>query len=528
MFTILALALAPRRIPNAACLHLLLLSTIKSFTRLNMYGLWGEDCYASDSDSRSSSKQSAQEVSRLSAIDRAEVSRSSALFFDSHEDLAETLFKSEEHASERKFLCALAAKIKLLFPSSSTETQCREQRELLKIMLSDLQSSHSDRRAGARLVLSFLAAPLCPSPENSAGAASHSYIPLLPLQHVLDTSSNMLPSPISLGDAVRLAFVRGPSLVDFTSLLIGLCRLSDRSFNHRNTNSNSEAMMNAMIELQKNSIVESLLVVAAGETECSVLVQMLGALHALHDQLPSVSQSSTTAADVLLNMYVTRRLTSEYLLASLVRNRRMEFLAAVLSRDIERIKVFSVVDADRGGASINSNGVILTKPGDSGLDQSINMDIFTLKMLLFIALEASRYCDKYGHVLDNVEIAPQEDHCAFSGACSFNPFKECASIILSASTTKDCKVHFLPLIAVALCNASANSRTDLLFSLLDATSASKSSECSSHSPVVALLPFIVSLSASSLLDLMTVLGSERQAGSGSSPLIHSGLSTEIL
>lgn len=495
-----------------------------------MYGLWGEDCYASDtdSDSRSSLKPSVQEAVRLSAIDRAEVSRSSTLFFDSHEDLAETLFKSEEHASEIKFLCALAAKIKLLFPSSSTETQCREQRELLKIMLSDLQSSHSDRRAGARLVLSFLAAPLCPSPENSAGVASHSFTTSLPLQHVQDTLSNTVPSPNSLGDAVRLAFVRGPSLVDFTSLLIGLCRLSDRSSNHRNTNTNSEAVMTAMIELQKNSIVESLLVVAAGETECSVLVQMLGALHALHDQLPSVSQSSTTAADILLNMYVTRRLTSEYLLASLVRNRRIEFLAAVLSRDIERIKVFSAVNADRGSASIGSNGVILTKPGGSGLNQSIYMDISTLKMLLFIVLEASRYCDKCGHVLDNVEIAPQEDHCAVSGAFSFNSFKECASIILSASTSKDCKVHFLPLIAVALCNASATSRTDLLFSSLDATSASKSSACSSHSPVVALLPFIVALSASSLLDLLTVLGSERQAGSGSSPLIHSGLSTEIL
>ena len=501
---------------------------MKSFTRLNMYGLWGEDCYASYSDSRSSSNPSAQGASRLSTIDRAEVSRSSTLYFDSHKELAEALFNSEEHASEVKFLCALAAKIRLLFTSSSTETQCREQRVLLKIMLSDLQSSHSDRRAGARLVLSFLAAPLCPSPDKSAGAASHSYIPLLPLQHVPDTSSNTLPSPSSLGDAVRLAFVRGPSLVDFTSLLIGLCRLSDRTINKRSTYTNSEAVINAMVELQKTSVVESLLVVAAGETECSVLVQMLGALHALHDQLASVSQSSTTAANVLLNMYVTRRLTSEFLLASLVRNRRIEFLAAVLSRDIERIKVFSAVDADRGGASIGSNGVILTKPGGSGQDQSIHMDVSTLKLLLFIALEASRYYDKCGHVLDNIEIPQQEDDHAASGAFSLKSFKECASIILSASTTKDCKVHFLPLIAVALCNASATSRSDPLFSSVDATLVSKISECSSHSPVAALLPFIVELSASSLLDLLTVLSSERQAGSGSSPLIHSGLSTEIL
>ena len=503
---------------------------MKSFTRLNMYGLWGEDCYASHShsDSSSSSNPSAQGASRLSTIDRAEVSRSSTLYFDSHKELAEALFNSEEHSSEVKFLCALAAKIRLLFPSSSTETQYREQRVLLKIMLSDLQSSHSDRRAGARLVLSFLAAPLCPSPDNSAGAASHSYTPLLPQQHVQDTSSNTLPSPSSLGDAVRLAFVRGPSLVDFTSLLIGLCRLSDRTINNRSTYNNSEAVINAMVELQKNSVVESLLVVAADETECNVLVQMLGALHALHDQLTSVSQSSTTAANVLLNMYVTRRLTSEYLLASLLRNRRIEFLAAVLSRDIERVKVFGTVDADRGSASIGSNGVILTKPGGSGLDQSIHMDVSTLKMLLFIALEASRHCDKCGHVLDNIEVPQLKDHHAASGAFPLKSFKECASIILSASTTKDCKVHFLPLIAVALCNASATSRSDPLFSLVDATLVSKISECSSHSPVAALLPFIVELSASSLLDLLTVLSSERQAGPGSSPLIHSGLSTEIL
>jgi hypothetical protein len=492
-------------------LHLLLLSTVKSFARLNTYGLWSGDC----------SDPSTPEASRLSISDRAEVSRSSILFFDSHEDLSATLLNSAEHASEIKFLCALANKIKLLFPSSSsTETQYREQREFLKILLSDLKSNQSDRRAGARLVLSFLAGPHSPSPEGSAENGSHSYAPLLPLLPVQNKASSDLQCPSNLVEAVRWAFVRGPSLVDFTSFLMGLCNPCDRTSCHPGTHMKAEPSVNALVESQRNCVVDCLVAVAAEETECSVLAQLLGALHALDSQFPSDSKSSTTAANILLNMYATRRLTAEFLLASLVRNRRWTFLASILSRDLERIKEFSTVDTDRGSAAVGSGGIVLTKTGGSGVDQCIRMDISALKMLLFITLETVQCFDNCNHVIGDVDNAMQEDR-----AVAESTFTECAYIILGTAAAKDCKVHFLPCIAEVLCTESITSRSNPLSFSVHTTAASKGSVCSDDSPAIALRPLIAALSASSLLDLLTVLSAERQV---SSPLIHSGLSAGIL
>lgn len=497
----------------------MLLSTVKSFARLNTYGLWSRDC----------SDPSTPEASRLSTSDRAEVSRSSILFFDSHEDLSATLLNSAEHASEIKFLCALANKIKLLFPSSSsTETQYREKRELLMILLSDLKSNHSDRRAGARLVLSFLAAPSSPSPEGTAGASSHSYAPLLPLHPVQDKASNDLQCPGKLAETVRLAFVRGPSLVDFTSFLMGLCDPCHRTFSHPSTHmkaESSESSVKALVELQRKCVVDCLLAVATEETECSILAQLLGALHALDNQIPSDSRSSTMAANILLNMYATRRLTSEFLLASLVRDRRWAFLASILSRDIERIKEFSTVDTDRGSAAVGSGGIVLTKIGGSGVDQCIRMDISALKMLLFIALETARCYDNCDHVIGDVDIAMKEDRAVAGSTIQLHPSTECASIILGTAAAKDCKAHFLPSIAEALCAEAITSRSNPLSFSVHITAASKGSGCSNGSTAIALRPLIAALSASSLLDLLTVLSAERQV---SSPLIHSGLSAGIL
>lgn len=494
----------------------MLLSTVKSFARLNTYGLWSGD----------SSDPSTPEVSRLNTSDRAEVSKNSILFFDSYEDLSATLLNSAEHASEIKFLCALANKIKLLFPSSSsTESQYREQRELLMILLSDLKSNHSDRRAGARLVLSFLAAPSSPSPEGSAGAGSHSYAPLLPQHSVQDKASNDLQCPGKLAETVRLAFLRGPSLVDFTSFLMGLCNPCHRTLSHPSAHVKAESSVNALVELQRNCVVDCLLAVAVEETDCSVLAQLLGALHALDNQLPSNSKSSTTAANILLNMYATRRLTSEFLLAYLVRDRRWAFLASILSRDIERIKEFSAVDTDRGSAAVGSGGIVLTKIGGSGVDQCIRMDISPLKMLLFIALEIARCYDNCNHVIGDVGIAMKEDHAVAGSTFQLHPCTECASIILGTAAAKDCKAHFLPSIAEALCAEAIASRSIPLSFSVHITADSKDSGWSNDSTAIALRPLIAALSASSLLDLLTVLSAERQV---SSPLIHSGLSAGIL
>ena len=192
-----------------------------------------------------------------------EVTKANVLYFESSCDLQLSLFEGSEHASDVKFLTALAVKVKQHFPSSSSSsssssseatscgTQRKEQRGLLKVLLSDLQSCHQDRRATARFVLSFLGDCQGRKGPKSLGNSMPTAGPETSTNVETETAwavhdqAAANPSDYAVGDvalsvarggrsvcesgvpeAIQQSFAVGPSLVDFTPFLASACAIS--------------------------------------------------------------------------------------------------------------------------------------------------------------------------------------------------------------------------------------------------------------------------------------------------------------
>ena len=452
-----------------------------------------------------------------------EVTKANVLYFESSCDLQLSLFEGSEHASDVKFLTALAVKVKQHFPSSSSSestscgTQRKEQRGLLKVLLSDLQSCHQDRRATARFVLSFLGdsqgrkGPKClgnsmptAGPEISTNVetetawAVHDQAAANPSDYAVgDVTLSVARRGRSAGvsgvpEAIQQSFAVGPSLVDFTPFLASACAISAPDSPGRAASASDPPIPSPF----KRQVTEALLAAVGQETECSVLHQLLRLAHSLTPPSPS-APARVTAAGMLLNLYVTRRLTADLFLSSLLQKGGAAFFNELLVTDMNRIRTFSSRQDD-DVIFVEGVDIILTRKG-AKKDATIFMSADVLRLLLGIACLIVRDCS---------------DLQAVSSGSGNSDMMECASCILSCASLKDCKKHFLPLLSEALSSMSCP------LNLSD-----------DHPSAPLYCPLITAMAPSTLLDLLATAGNAGTgAGAGASTvvLVSSGFPVECL
>jgi hypothetical protein len=472
----------------------------------------------------------------------SEVTKVNVLYFESSSDLQLSLFEGTEHASDVKFLTALAVKVKQHFPSSSShsssassvacDTQRKEQRGLLKVLLSDLQSCHQDRRATARFVLSFLGdlqGPKRPdhwsNPIRTAGLGSSTNAEAEAAGTVHDQVAAS-PSDCAVGDtalsvacrgrsavesnvleAIQQSFALGPSLVDFTSFLANACAISAPHSPGRAAAALADPPIQGPF---KRQVTEALRAAVGQETECSVLLKLLRLAHSLTPPSPT-APARVTAAGMLLNLYVTRRLTADLFLSSVLLEGGAVFLSEVLVTEMNKIRTFSSREDD-DVIFVDGVDIILTRKG-ARKEASIFMSADVLRLLLSIACLIVRDCSDF-----------QAVHSPSSSCIS--EWMECASCILSCASPKDCKKHFLPPLSDALCSMSCPLT---LTPTLSDEKPSVGINRASRSPLYC--PLIAAMGPSTLLDLLVTGGNTGTgvgAGTSTVVLVSSGFPVECL
>jgi hypothetical protein len=472
----------------------------------------------------------------------SEVTKANVLYFESSFDLQLSLFEGSEHASDVKFLTALAVKVKQHFPPSSSnsslaasvacDTQRKEQRGLLKVLLSDLQSCHQDRRATARFVLSFLGDrqglrrpnslgnPIPTDPGTSTNAEAEAAGTVL--VQALANPSNCTVGDAALSaacrgrsagessvhDTIQQSFALGPSLVDFTSFLASACTISTPHSPGRAVTAAADPPTQGPF---KRQVSEALRAAVGQETECSVLLKLLRLAHSLTPPSPT-APARVTAAGMLLNLFVTRRLTADLFLSSLLQEGGEAFLSEVLVTEMNRIRTFSSRQ-DGDVISVEGVDIILTRKGVRK-EASIVMSADVLRLLLSIACLIVRDCS---------------DRQAVSSPSSsgISKWMDCASCILSCASPKDCKKYFLPPLSDALCSLSCP--LTLNPSLSDEHPSAGTDPSAARGPLYC--PLIAAMAPSTLLDLLVTGGNTGTgAGAGASTVVlaSSGFPVECL
>ena len=334
--------------------------------------------------------------------------------------------------------------------------------------------------------------------------------------------------PSSIAQSIRSAFKAGPWRVNFSAFLLAACEPPEQE---STVTTDAAVMLEGDVMADRSMVLSAVRAAAMQESDVHVIIQLLQtALTFRVSPTPSHSTAVEPAADILCSVFTSRRLTADHLLQYMVQSNRLGVLSDMLMSVLNQINTLTqtptpVVDIAATEEAVVvvaepvavTGEVVLTKSID-GHDVALSKNTETLRLLVFIAGVIVRCDGAHSNHGVGAKMEMEVETTISAGSSSKSLLMCCASTILSCCTVKDCRKHFLPLLADALCNTPFPSPRRNPLTLLP---------YSSTTP--AYHAMLGNLSPLGLLDLLAIAGVTGAAAAGGvTTLTSSGLTVDCL